>query len=93
MFLPVEGSKAMNVRHIQGLDYTLTVITLRNTRGCDKNTIQVKDLTGRVFETWHRRYKLWRNPVHGTARTIVAIKEIYNAMDIDDYVKRNGYED
>ncbi len=80
-------------RNYQGIDYTLTLKTLTNTRGCDRSKIEVKDLTGRVFETWHRRYRLWRNPVHGTARSIAEIKEIYNAIDIDDYTNRNGYAD
>ena len=78
-------------RNFAGIDYTLTLKTLCNTRGYDRSTIEVKDLTGRVFEIWHRRYKLWRNPTHGTARSIAAIKEIYNEIDIDDYVEKNGY--
>ncbi|WP_416670441.1 hypothetical protein [Egbenema bharatensis] len=82
----------MTVRYVEGLDYTLIVVLAHN-RGIDRSTVQVKDLTGRVFETWHRRYRLWRNPVHGTARSIAEIKEIYNALDIDDYTDQNGYAD
>lgn len=82
----------MTVRYVQGLDFTLIVIIARN-RCIDRSTVQVKDLTGRVFETWHRKYKLWRHPIHGTARSIDDIKEIYNVIDIDDYVNKNGYED
>ncbi len=81
------------VRHFQELDYALTLRILHDTRGCDRSTIQVKDLTGKVFETWHRRYRLWRNPIHGTAKNLAAIKTIYNAIDIDDYVRKNGYYD
>lgn len=81
------------VRNLQGIDYTLTVRTLRNTRGYDRSTIEVKDLTDKVLDTWHRRYKLWRHPIHGTARSIAEIREIYNQIDIDDYVKDNAYED
>ena len=80
------------VRHFEGIDYTLTLKTLRNTQGYDRSTVEVKDHTGKVFETWHRRYKLWRHPIHGTAKSIAEIKEIYNVIDIDDYVKRNSYE-
>jgi len=81
------------IRNFAGIDYTLTLRTLHNTRGYDRSTIEAKDLTGKVFETWHRRYKLWRHPTHGTAKSITEIKEIYNAIDIDDYVKKNGSED
>lgn len=81
------------IRHFQGIDYTLTLKTRMNTRGYDRSTLEAKDLTGRVFEIWHRRYKLWRHPIHGTARSIAEIKESYNEIDIDDYVKKNGYTD
>ncbi len=81
------------VRNYRGLDYTLTLKTLCNTRGLNKSTIEVKDLTGKVFEVWHRRYRLWRHPIHGTVRSIAAIKEIYNAIDIDDYIKQDASDD
>ena len=83
----------VTIKNFEGIDYTLTLKTLCNTQGYDRSTIEVKDLTGRVFETWYRRYKLWRNPTHGTARNIAAIQETYDQIDIDDYVEKNGYED
>jgi uncharacterized membrane protein len=81
----------MAVRYIQGLDYTL-IVTTAHSQGIDRSTVQVQDLTGKVFDVWKRRYRLWRHPIHGTAKTIVDIKEIYNAMDVDEYVKENRDE-
>jgi hypothetical protein len=81
------------ISHFEGIDYTLTMKKLMSSQGYDRSTVEAKDLTGRVFETWHRRYRLWRHPIHGTARSIAEIKEIYNAIDVDDYVNKNGYED
>jgi len=82
----------MRIKHIYGIDYVLTVTTTHNKQGIDRSTIDVKDLTGKAFDKWQRRYKLWRHPIHGIARSLAEIKEIYNAMDIDTYIRENSDE-
>ena len=83
----------MRIRHFQGEGYTLTLIRVfrhgRN-KGTGKSTIEIRDLTGRGFDLWRYEGEKWLNPVHGAAKSVIEIKEIYDTIDIDNYIKRSN---
>jgi hypothetical protein len=77
----------MRIRHFQGEGYTLTLIRIPKHK--NRSTVEVRDLTGRVFDVWRYEDEKWLNPVHGVAKSVVEIKEIYDAIDIDEYIKQS----
>jgi len=80
----------MRIRHFQGEGYTLTLIRVfrhgRN-KGNSKSTIEIRDLTGQVFDTWRYENGKWQNSILGNADSIDQILNVYNGMDISNYIQ------
>ncbi|WP_416670442.1 hypothetical protein [Egbenema bharatensis] len=80
----------MRIRHFQGEGYTLTLIRIpknRRNKGISRSTIEVRDLAGKIFDVWKYEGGEWLNPIHGIAKSVTQVKEIYDSIDIDDYAK------